>query len=196
MAAKRAKEERMIGKKNVVFGFLYLVLTAALGPYMVIQGEGLERFQDSKQQALSGLQQLEASNFEKNLEPLGAEQIAKTNTRALLALNDYLNAEAPIDAIKGGPHAHGNLEALLNIALGVVLCFVAAAYWFKQLVSWMFIAGTLLHSGMLYLAVVFHLGWAGVVLGTGIGPILILTGLALAGIAAAAGFQGRPVQEG
>ncbi len=25
----------MIGKKNIVFGFLYLVLTAALGPYMV-----------------------------------------------------------------------------------------------------------------------------------------------------------------
>ena len=25
----------MIGKKNVVFGFLYLVLTAALGPIMV-----------------------------------------------------------------------------------------------------------------------------------------------------------------
>ena len=25
----------MIGKKNIVFGFLFLVLTAALGPYMV-----------------------------------------------------------------------------------------------------------------------------------------------------------------
>ncbi len=25
----------MIGKKNIVFGFLFLVVTAALGPYMV-----------------------------------------------------------------------------------------------------------------------------------------------------------------
>jgi hypothetical protein len=185
----------MIGKKNVVFGLLYLVLTAALGPYMVVERQGLAGFEESKQEALSGLQRLEADNFEKNLEPMSADQIAKTNTRALLALNQYLNAEAPIDAIKGGPHAHGNLEALLNIALGVVFCFVAAAHWFKQLTSWMFILGALLHSGMLYLAVVFQLGWAAAVLGTGIGPILILAGLAFAGMAAAVGFRAQPVQD-
>ena len=26
----------MIGKKNIIFGFLYLVATASLGPYMLV----------------------------------------------------------------------------------------------------------------------------------------------------------------
>jgi hypothetical protein len=185
----------MIGKKNVIFGFLHLVLTAALGPYMVVEQRVVEPFEERKQEALGRLQRIEAANFEQDLEPMSAYAIAKSNSRALLALNDYLNAEACLDAIKGGPHSHGNLEALLNVTLGVALCFIAGAYWFKQLLSWTFIAGALLHSGMLYLAVIFEQGWAGTVLKTGIGPVLILSGLALAGIAAAVGFQGRPVED-
>lgn len=179
----------MIGKKNIVFGLLYLVLTAALGPYMVTQFDAVQQAQSEKQQALGRLEQFAANNFEEDLAPMSAEQIAKANTQAMLALNKQLNARAPIDAIKGGPHAHGNLEALLNVVVGLVLGLLAVSVLFKQIISWIFIAGTLLHSGMLYLAVVFNFGWAGTVLGTGIGPALILLGLLLAGVASFMGLK-------
>lgn len=187
----------MIGKKNVVFGLLFLVLTAGLGPYMIIQlFPAVGEAQAAKQSALSALQLMSSNNFEQDLESLTADQIARANTAGLLAINQQLNAAAPIDAIKGGPHAHGNLESLLNIAVGVVLCFVAVPVMFKQLISWLFILGALLHSGLLYLTGVFGLTWAGQVLGLGIGPALILLGLLLAGIAAAIGFRGTPVSDG
>ncbi|HDP88752.1 MAG TPA: hypothetical protein ENN42_02170 [Thioalkalivibrio sp.] len=186
----------MVGRKNIVFGFLFLVLTAALGPYMVTQFDAVGEAQAARNAAMSDLRLRVDGGFmdEATLETLEAEQIARTNAEALLALNTGLNARAPIDTIKSGPHAHGNLEALLNIAVGVVLVFLAVPVWLKQAVSWLFIVGTLLHSGMLYL-LLFDLAWAGTLLGTGIGPILILLGLLLAGIAAAIGFRGEPVRD-
>lgn len=187
----------MIGKKNVVFGFLYLVLTAALGPYMVTHLGPLADAQAAKQKALGALQSLSQEGYTdpRTLSPMSPGELARTNSRALLAMNDRINAQAPIDAIKGGPHAHGNLESLLNVAVGLTLCFTGVAVWFKQLISWVFIAGTLLHSGMLYLATMFGLPWAKAVLGTGAGPILILAGLLLAGLGAAAGLRSVPVRD-
>ncbi len=182
----------MIGKKNIVFGFLYLVCTASLGPFMVTQFDAVEQAQMEKQAAFTRLEQFSANNFEEDLEAMSAEQIARANTAALLALNQQFNARAPIDAIKGGPHTHGNLESLLNIVVGVVLGLLTVSALFKQIISWVFIAGAILHSGMLYLAVVFQQGWAGTVLNTGIGPALVLLGLLLAGIASIIGLKKSP----
>jgi hypothetical protein len=181
----------MTGKYNIVFGFLFLVLTAALGPVMVNNLPAIGEAQAGKQQSMGALQLAADSGFEnaETLEPMTAAEIARANAAALLALNKQLNAELPNTAIKAGPHAHGNLEALLNIAVGVVLMFLSVGVRFKQVISSIFILGTLLHSGVLYLAVVFELPWAGTLLGTGIGPVLILLGLLLAGIAAAIGWQ-------
>jgi hypothetical protein len=186
----------MVGRKNVVFGFLFLVLTAALGPYMILQSESVGEAQAARNAAMSELRLRVDGGFmnEDTLETMSPDQIARENARAILALNTGLNARAPIDAIKSGPHAHGNLESLLNIVAGVVLVFLAVPLWFKQAISWIFILGTLLHSGALYLAV-FGFGWAGTVLETGVGPALILLGLLLAGIAALIGFRAEPVHD-
>ena len=71
----------MIGKKNVVFGFLFLVVTAALGPYMILtQVPGVGDAQAKKQENVGRLQSLKANEFEEELEPLTAEAIAKANT--------------------------------------------------------------------------------------------------------------------
>jgi len=172
----------MIGKKNIVFGFIYLVFTASLGLVMVEKYEDFGNAAQDKQASVGRLQALKGNDFEEELEPLTAKQIAKANTAGILGLNKLTNIEAEIDAIKGGPHAHGNLEALLNIVAGLTLCFIAAASWLKQLVSWLFIVGAIMHSGMLYLARVFDLGWANTLLDTGIGPFSILIGLLLIGI--------------
>lgn len=179
----------MIGKKNIVFGFFYLVLTAALGPVMVDMYADFGSAMAEKQTSVGRLQALQENEFEEDLEPLAAEQIAKANTAGILGLNKVLNSELPIDGIKGGPHAHGNLEALLNIVVGVVICFLVVQVWLKQLISWLFIVGTVMHSGMLYLSTVFGLSWAETLLQTAIGPVCVLLGLLAAGIAAAIGFN-------
>ncbi|MDH5471542.1 MAG: hypothetical protein OEY87_05255 [Gammaproteobacteria bacterium] len=179
----------MIGKKNIVFGFLYLVVTAALGPVMVTMYDDYYTAIDEKQQLVGRLQALQQNQFEEDLETLSAEQIARANTDGILSLNKILNIENSIDSIKGGAHAHGNLEALLNIIIGVVLGYLLVASWLKQLISWLFITGAIMHSGMLYVSRIFESTWAESILNTGIGPICLLSGLLLAGIASAIGYQ-------
>ncbi len=179
----------MIGKKNIVFGFLYLVTTAALGLVMVDMYEDYGAVVGEKQQTVGRLQALQENEFEEELEPLNAELIAKANTSGILSINKLINTESEIDNIKGGAHAHGNLESVLNIVVGIVLGYLTVAVWMKQLISWLFIIGTLLHSGMLYLSTVFDMAWAGTLLGTGIGPFSILAGLLITGYAVAIGFK-------
>jgi len=174
----------MSGKKNIVFGFLYLVLTASLGPYMIAQ------YFDPVQQA-GQANAAAVTELTRVVEGGVSDQLAKAQSDAILALNRKIRAEEPIDAIKGGPHAHGNLESLLNIAVGVVLGFLAVGRLWKEAISWLFIGGAVLHSGMLYLGVVFHQGWAWAVLKTGAGPVMVLAGLLLAGLATARGFHLR-----
>jgi len=179
----------MVGKKNIVFGFIFLAFTASLGAMMVNMYEEYGVAAGEKQTSVGRLSQLKNDGFEEELEPLSAKQIAMANTDGILSLSKLGNTEFGIDYIKGGPHAHGNLEALLNIVVGLVLGFVSIAVWQKQLLSWGFIIGTVLHSGMLLLERVFGMAWAGTVLETGIGPIIILLSLFLMGLAVAVGFK-------
>jgi len=172
----------MIGKINIVFGFLYLVTTAALGPVMVNMYQDYGAAVAEKQQTVGRLQSLKENSFEEDLEPLTADQIARADADGILSMNKIFNIESRIDSIKGGPHAHGNLESVLNIAVGLTLGLITAAVWLKYLASALFIVGALMHSGMLYLGTVFGLGWANTLLETGIGPVCILAGLFLMGI--------------
>lgn len=176
----------MVGKKNVVFGFFYLVITASMGPYMITNYyPDLGAAQQDKQASVGRLQTLRDNGYEEELEPLGVDKLAQANTDGILALNQLANARLPIDAMKGGAHAHGNLEALLNIVVGLALGFITVAPLFKQLISWIFILGALVHSGGLLLNALF-----GISLFVGpVGPLLILLGLLLMGVAAFIGFQ-------
>ena len=182
----------MIGKKNVVFGFIYLVFTAALGPYAINNYyPDLGAAQAQKQTALSRLQDLRTNQYEENLESLSVDQIARANTDGILAINKLNNARAPIDNIKARPHAHGNLEAMLNIVAGLALAFIAVSVWLKQLVSWLFIVGALTHSGGAYLDAVFGIDF----LVGPLGPVLVLLALLSAGIAAWMGLQAQVVKD-
>ena len=105
----------MIGKKNIVFGFIFLTFTASLGAVMVEMYEEYGTAAGEKQAAVGRLAQLKTDGFEEELEPLNAKQIAMANTDGILSMSKLSNVEFGIDYIKGGPHAHGNLESLLNI---------------------------------------------------------------------------------
>jgi len=191
---------KMIGKKNIVFGFLYLVLTASLGPYMIVKVLPAQGQAEASKQAVMGKLQQEASNdfMNENLETMSADQIAKFNSKAILTLSSRINADLPIDQVRNA-HAHGNLESILNILAGFLLCFVAVSSKFKQLISWTFIIGALTHSGLLFLSQGAQFSWAMSLQGnwliSGIGPVLILAGLFLAGIAALLGFRGEIVRD-
>jgi hypothetical protein len=189
----------MIGKKNIVFGFLYLALTAALGALMILKHFDERRATERvKQETLGVLQQIAAENYEVNLEPVKPLDLAKANTEAIFALSSRNTAQTPINNIRSGPHTHGTLEALLNIAVGFLLMFLAVPVWFKQVISWVFIAGALLHSGMLFLRFGLDQTWAAVLLNGppgAIGPGLVLLGLVLAGFAAAIGLRATPVND-
>ncbi len=185
----------MIGKKNIAFGFIYLVFTASLGVVMVEKYADFGVAAQEKQVSVGRLQALKGSGFEEELEPLTAMQIAKANTAGILGINKLNNVAAEIDAIKGGPHTHGNLESVLNIIAGLTLCFIAAAAWIKQLISWLFIVGAIMHSGMLYLGTIFGLSWATTLLETGIGPVAILAGLLLTGVVTIKSFTNKVVTD-
>ncbi|WP_198264447.1 hypothetical protein [sulfur-oxidizing endosymbiont of Gigantopelta aegis] len=181
----------MEGKKNIVFGFLFLVITASLGPYMIVEMlPDVEQAALNKQKVLSALQLAVSSDFEnqETLDTMTAEEIAKANSVAIMSLNTNQNARLALDTMKGGPHAHGNLEAVLNILVGIVLGLLTLPALFKQILSWIFIVGTIMHAGMIFLAV-FGFSWAGTLLATGIGPVLILLGLFLMGVATFIGYK-------
>ncbi|MDH5633883.1 MAG: hypothetical protein OEZ10_12945 [Gammaproteobacteria bacterium] len=189
----------MIGKKNVVFGFLFLALSAILGPVMIVKYiPDVQATATAKQEKIGFLQQAAESGFEVDLEPMDAKTLAQANTKAVLALSADLNSQSAMDMIKGGPHAHGNLEALLNIVVGIFLGFVAAKRLFKQIISWMFIIGTLMHAGLLYASRALGQGWADSIMFSPVGPVgpaLIVLGLVLCGVIAITGFRGEPVRD-
>ncbi len=86
---------------------------------------------------------------------------------------------SPQHALLKAAHAHGNLESVLNIAIGYLLCRLALEAWITKTVSVLLIVGALFHSGMLYLAGA-GLGFAGML--TPIGGISIIASMLLMGI--------------
>lgn len=95
----------MAGKKNMVFGFFYFVLTMGLGMYLA-------------RKMVSG-----------------PEWAASSQHKVLHAA-----------------HVHGNVEALLNVIIGYLLCRLSLASWIAKAASVILIIGAVFHSGMLYLS--------------------------------------------
>lgn len=182
----------MIGKKNIAFGFLYLVITASLGPYMIVKllPDQAAVFKE-KQVTVGNLQSLKTNDFTKDLDPVKPVDIAKANTAGILTLNKLVNVDQELDMPRNA-HVHGNLESVLNILAGLALCFIAVGKVFKQIISWLFIAGALLHSGSMIL-LSFGMDWAGITLR--IGPFLVLAALLTMGIATVIGFKGELVRD-
>lgn len=179
----------MVGKKNIVFGFLFLMFTASLGPYIALKMiPQLSEAGAQKRTSLGKLQQLIDAKFKDEIEEtqIPLADIAVTLGKAIRAVNAPLNQRDAINRVKD-VHVHGNLESVLNILAGLVLCFLAAPMLVKQLISWLFILGALLHSGLAYLARApfLEMGWADVVYQYGVGQIMIVLALLLTGVASA-----------
>lgn len=180
----RGKETLMSGKINMVFGFFYLTLTAVLGPaYLVPQLYANRAVLEEAGKAVSELQ----SSVEAG--PSGADLAGKdsaTIAKVYEALKrQHVNGKSA--------HSHGNLEALLNIVAGFVLLTLSIPGSFRALLTILFLAGAVFHSGMLYLGMVFGVGWAFKLLL--LGEVSLLSGLALMGVAVIIGLK-KPLRQG
>lgn len=169
----------MNGKINIIFGFIYLAFTAVLGPAVLIpqlgkNAQSLNNTAAVVEKVREGVQ----NDFQ------GIETPDKVIAPAVVSIFDYIKT-SKLSA--KGAHAHGNLEALLNIVAGLVLLTLAIPANFKTLISIMFLVGAVFHSGMLYLGGVFHMYWAYNF--PVIGVIAIIAGLALMGIACFIGIK-------
>lgn len=160
----------MNGKINIIFGFLYLATTAVLGPALLVP-QYPEKFaaQHTMTEAV------------KSVSEDGADVGA-----ALESITAYIGVGDRMGQVSGGPHAHGNLEALLNIAAGLTLLSLTIGARFKSLLSILFIVGAVGHSGMLYVGTVFNVPAAFNL--TVIGVIALLAALILTGVAAIMGL--------
>jgi hypothetical protein len=149
----------MSGRVNIVFGFFWLTITAILGPLVLIPAKG------------ENIAKLKAAE----------EAVKTTDAGALAAIAEYLSDANRLGFISGAAHAHGNLEALLNIVAGVVLLTIAVRGAVATVLGALFIAGAFFHSGMLYLAFVFGVAWAGNL--SIIGVASLIAGIFLTGVA-------------
>jgi uncharacterized membrane protein YgdD (TMEM256/DUF423 family) len=68
-----------------------------------------------------------------------------------LGANDPQWTDSQIRATLRAAHAHGNLESLLNIVIGYLLCRLSLDTWLAKTASILLIIGAVFHSGMLYL---------------------------------------------
>jgi len=171
----------MSGKINIVFGFFYLALTAVLGPAFLVPQLG-ERGVVMKQ-AGQAMAEVQAAAVAPQTQTSGAE-LAQKNAAALPAIWNALKAQQTAGK---GAHAHGNLEALLNIVVGFILLSLAIPNAFKRLITLLFLVGAVFHSGMLYLGSVFGVGFAFKFLL--IGEVGLIGGLVLMGVAAIMGIK-------
>ena len=96
-----------IGKKNMIFGFVYLVITVALGMFL-------------------------------------ANKLGSNNA-------EWINSG--VRKVLKAAHAHGNLESVLNIIIGFLLCkYGSETRMLTRVASVLAIVGATFHSGMLFLS--------------------------------------------
>jgi len=169
----------MSGKINMVFGFFYLTLTAVLGPaYLVPQLYANRAVLEEAGKAVAELK----SGVEAG--PVAGEVSAGKDSAALVKVYEALKRQH----VNGkSAHSHGNLEALLNIVAGFVLLTLSIPGSFRALLTILFLGGAVFHSGMLYLGMIFGVGWAFKLLI--LGEVSLLSGLALMGVAVIIGVK-------
>ena len=92
----------------------------------------------------------------------------------------------PIHEILATSHVHGNLESVLNILLGYIICQLEANTGLLKIISILLLIGAIFHSGMLYLT---GLGLSAAINLAPIGAFSLIASVALMAYAVAVGFK-------
>jgi hypothetical protein len=86
----------------------------------------------------------------------------------------------------GTAHVHGNLESLLNIVIGYILCHLEVPAGLAGIVSILLLVAAIFHSGMLYLT---GLGLEAAVNLAPIGALSLIAAMAMMAYLVAIGFK-------
>ncbi|MCK4739620.1 MAG: hypothetical protein KAT46_06695 [Deltaproteobacteria bacterium] len=176
------------GKINIIFGFIYFAFTAILGPAVLLPAKGDHRPAHTQtKNAVEDIRKGLSSGF------AGVENPAMIVGPAVIGIMNHIETEKKLGTIGSAVHAHGNLESLLNIVAGVVLLMLAIPVMYKKILSILFLMGAIFHSGMLYLGIVFGVGFAFKF--TIIGAISIVAALLLTGLACICGLKERKTED-
>lgn len=188
-------------KLNIAFGFVLFIFSAGLGPFMVSQimdqTSSRNNALSEKLNALGKIQSYQENGFKDELDD--KPELVKVGTvlaNGIRTMNGEMDKLKEFAGIKTA-HAHGNLESVLNIVVGLVLLFMAAPAIVRMLISLLFIFGALFHSGLMYLVYYPPLGkpdWALSLFQTGIGPVLILLGLVSMAVASILWLKGPDIE--
>ena len=137
--------------KNVLSGLLLVAISILIGPYLMgpfseeVYGPAkIKVFTEARelQGALAGYEE-------------AADEAAKAEAADVVAIGA---GKTTIEGLKFGQiddrwgnfkfsHAHGNLQGILNILVGLVLAQLVIAVKFREVISWLFIAGSWGHAG-------------------------------------------------
>lgn len=137
--------------KNVLSGLLLFSISILIGPFLMgpfsedTYGPArMKVFTEARelQGALAGFEEAE----DEMAQAAAADQVAVAAGKTTIEGLKFGSVEDRWGNFKFS-HAHGNLQGILNILMGLVLAQLAIAVKFREVISWLFIAGSWGHSG-------------------------------------------------
>lgn len=137
--------------KNVLSGLLLFSLSILIGPWLMFSF-AKDKLAPAQMAMFTEARSLQGALAEVEGAGDEAAKAAATDKVAVAA------GKTTIEQMKFGgvesrwgnfkfAHAHGNLEGILNILMGLVLLNLAIAVKFREVISWLFIAGSWGHAG-------------------------------------------------
>jgi len=156
----KARETQPMMKQNIIAGLLLFCLSITLGPYMMRSLPNEESQVAARTELREAFAELRAA--QDALEGDNVEQVADIANAAARAARAHVNNEFAgfrADNI-AFTHAHGNLQGMLNILIGLFLGRLAVHALARQIISWGFIAGAWVMSGSLFLGNMMGQFWA------------------------------------
>ena len=184
-------------KRNIISGLLLFSISITLGPYMMGtlgKEEAQVKAQTELQTAFGELRKAQAAQEETrsdagpDLESVSA--VASATARAAKAHINYYFAQFRRGNV-ALTHAHGNLQGMLNILVGLFLVKLAVDARIRLAISWGFVAGSWIMVGAQIAGNMLGLRWAlqGMLPG---GYILMLSLFALTLAVIIKGFEEAP----
>jgi hypothetical protein len=194
-------------KQNIISGLLLFSISITIGPYLMrglSQEEAMVNAQSELREAFGELRAARTPIASESEDAALGDNGDAVRSEASLAEVDILaNAAARASTAhvnyyfaqfrQGNltmTHAHGNLQGMLNILIGLFLANLAISKRQQLIISWGFIVGSWTMVGSLLLGNVFDLRWAFAGIYPG-GIILILSLFALTFAVIVKGFGER-----
>lgn len=137
--------------KNVISGLLLFSLSILIGPYLMgpfatetLGPAQMKVFTEARELQRAQIAYEEATDATAKAE--AADQVAIAAGKTTIEGLKFGQVESRWGNFKFS-HAHGNLQGLLNILVGLVLAQLVIATKFREAISWLFILGSWGHAG-------------------------------------------------